>query len=267
MTRIHVALKVSLVSGETYDRIGRGYGEVRKPDPRIAAHIDQGLGDARTVVNVGAGAGSYEPVDRDVTAVEPSAEMIAQRPAGAAPAVRASAEALPFDDDGFDAAMAVLTVHHWADLPAGLAEMQRVASRRVVIVTFDPEPVRDLWMVRDYFPHMLDLSSDRTSGHRLATELPAGRSIPIPVPRDCSDHFFAALWGRPELFLDDEIVGPMWVWNRLSEEAKQAGRARLADDLRTGRWQELHGDSLTQDQLDVGLRLVISELGPPSTSQ
>jgi SAM-dependent methyltransferase len=246
--------------GSAYDRIGRNYKRVRKPDPRIAARIDAGLGDAKTVVNVGAGTGSYEPSDRCVTAVEPSAEMIAQRPPGSAAVVQASAEALPFDDDSFDAALAVLTIHHWVDLAAGLAEMQRVARRRIVVVTFDPEPLRDLWIVRDYFPGMLNLESDRTSGHRLAAELPEGRSLPLPVPRDCSDHFFAALWGRPELLFDDETVGPMWVWSRLSEEAKREGREMLAKDLENGRWQERHGHLLTVPELDVGLRLVVSEL-------
>src|SRR3954470_3129622 len=132
----------------TYDRTGVGYAAVRRGDPRIAAHVEAALGDARSVLNVGAGTGSYEPAGREVTAVEPSAEMIAQRPPGAAPAVRASAEALPFADDAFDAAMAVLAVHPWPDPAAGLAEMRRVARRRIVLVTFDPGPLRDFWMVR-----------------------------------------------------------------------------------------------------------------------
>jgi ubiquinone/menaquinone biosynthesis C-methylase UbiE len=248
------------VNGGTYDRIGIDYSKARQADPRIAARIDAALGDAGTVVNVGAGTGSYEPTDRGVTAVEPSAEMIAQRPSGSAVVVQAGAEALPFDEDSFDAAMAILTIHHWTDLDAGLAEMQRVARRRIVIVTFDPEPLRDLWIVRDYFPGMLHLESDRTSGHRLAAELPEGKSIPLPVPRDCSDRFFAALWDRPELLLDDEIVGPMWVWSRLSDEERQEGRAKLSEDLRSGRWQERYSDLQTAPELDVGLRLVISEL-------
>jgi len=248
------------VSGATYDRIGSGYRNVREPDPRIAARIDEALGDARTVVNVGAGTGSYEPADREVTAVEPSAAMIAQRSAAAAPVVQASAEALPFEDDSFDAAMAVLTVHHWTDLEAGLAEMQRVARRRLLILTFDPEPLRDLWIHHEYFPAMLELKSDRTSGRRLAAELPGARNAPVLVPRDCTDHFFAALWGRPELFFDEEIVGPMWVWSRLSEEQRADGRARLAADLESGRWRERHGDLLATDELDVGLRLVIAGL-------
>lgn len=248
------------MSGGTYDRIGRNYRRVRRPDPRIAAGINAALGAAKTVVNVGAGAGSYEPTDRSVTAVEPSAEMIAQRPRGSATVVQADAEALPFDDDSFDAALAILTIHHWIDLAAGLAEMQRVARQRIVVVTFDPEPLRDLWIVRDYFPGMLNLESDRTSGHRLAAELPAGRSLPLPVPLDCNDYFFAALWGRPELLFDDEVVGPMWVWSRLSEKARREGRARLAKDLKSGRWHEHYGHLLTAPELDVGLRLVISEL-------
>jgi SAM-dependent methyltransferase len=249
------------VSGEAYDRLGCNYGDVRRPDAWIAARIDEGLGEARTVVNVGAGTGSYEPADREVTAVEPSAEMISQRGAGAAPVVQASAEALPFDDDAFDAALAVQTVHHWAELEVGLAEMRRVARQRIVVVTFDPEPVNELWIVRDYFPGMLNLESDRTSGHRLASELPNARSLPLPVPRDCSDLFFAALWGRPELFFEEQIVGPMWVWSRLSEEQKHDGRARLPADLESGRWQRLYGHPPQVEDLDVGLRLVISDLG------
>jgi SAM-dependent methyltransferase len=249
------------VTGAPYDRLGVGYAKIRQADPRIAARIDAALGDARTVVNVGAGTGSYEPAERDVTAVEPSTRMIAQRPAGAAPVVQAHAEQLPFADKSFDAAMAVLTVHHWADLNAGIGEMQRVARRRIVIVTFDPEPLRDLWILREYFPDMLRLESDRTSGHRLAVELPRGRSQPLPVPRDCGDHFFAALWGRPELFLDDRVVGPMWVWSRLSEHARREGRDRLSEDLHSGAWEKRHGDLRNLDELDVGLRLVVAELG------
>src|SRR4051812_12264751 len=138
------------MSRAAYDRIGVGYRQVRRPDPRIAARIEAALGDAATVLNVGAGTGSYEPEGREVTAVEPSRVMIDQRPPGAAPVVQASAEALPFEDGGFDAAMAVITVHHWADLAAGLAEMRRVARGRVVVLSFDPAPMAELWLVRDY---------------------------------------------------------------------------------------------------------------------
>jgi hypothetical protein len=241
-----------------YDEHADSYAKTRRPDPRIAARIDTALGDARTVVNVGAGAGSYEPTGREVTAFEPSAEMIAQRPPGAAPAVRASAEALPFEDDSFDAAMAVLTVHHWPHRGAGLAEMQRVAPRRTVIVAFDPAPVREFWMVRDYFPAIAGLHAERISSAALAAELPAASLEPIPIPRDCTDLFFAALWARPELVLDPDVVRPMWVWQSLSEDERRQGSERLAADLASGRWEERNGHLRERDALDVGLRLIVS---------
>jgi SAM-dependent methyltransferase len=243
-----------------YDRLGRGYSRVRRPDPRIGTQIDAALGDTRTVLNVGAGTGSYEPETRDVTAVEPSAEMIGQRPGGSAPAVQASAEELPFSDGSFDAAMAVLTAHHWADLDAGLAEMQRVSRRRILIVAFDPEALADLWIARDYFPEILSLKrrSGASSGELMA-RLPRSTSVPIPVPRDCSDLFFAALWARPEMLFDEEVVRPMWVWQSISEEARSGGRERLAVDLESGAWDERHGHLRERPELDVGLRLVLSQ--------
>jgi SAM-dependent methyltransferase len=249
------------MTGTTYDRIGRGYGEHRRADPRIAARIDAALGDARSVLNVGAGTGSYEPSDREVTAVEPSAEMIAQRPAGAAPVVQASAESLPFGGDSFDAALAVLTAHHWADLSQGLSEMVRVARRRVVIVSFDSEALEELWITADYFPEMLGLKrpSGASSGDLVAM-LPTAESTPLPVPRDCADHFFAALWARPEMLLDEEVVRPMWVWQSISEGARQVGRERLAVDLESGAWEERYGHLRRMDELDVGLRLILAEL-------
>jgi SAM-dependent methyltransferase len=243
-----------------YDTLGRGYAGTRRTDPRIAAIVERGLGDARSVVNVGAGAGSYEPKDREVTAVEPSATMIAQRPSDAAPVVQAGAEDLPFEDGSFDAAMAVLTAHHWQDLDRGLAEMRRVARRRVALVTFDPGPLRELWFVRDYFPAVVGLHADRVSSGTLARKLPAGRIEPVPVPRDCADLFFAALWARPEMVLDDEVVAPMWVWSRLPEEARAEGRRLLAEDLESGAWAERNAELLELGELDVGLRLVVSEL-------
>lgn len=242
-----------------YDEHAPSYASARRADPRIAAAIDAALGDAETVVNIGAGAGSYEPSGRELTAVEPSAEMIAQRPPGAAPALRASAEALPFGEDAFDAAMAVLTVHHWPDRAAGLAEMRRVARRRVVIVAFDPGPLRDFWMVRDYFPAIAGLHAGRISSVALAAELPAASIEPILVPRDCSDLFFAALWARPELVLDPDVVRPMWVWQSLSDEQRRAGSERLAADLASAAWDERNGHLRELDELDVGLRLIVSD--------
>jgi SAM-dependent methyltransferase len=245
------------VSVAPYDRLGRGYSRVRRPDPRIAAQIDAALGPARTVLNVGAGTGSYEPEGRAVTAVEPSAEMIGQRPPGSAPVVQASAEDLPFTDGSFDASLAVLTVHHWADLRAGLSEMGRVSRERIVIVTFDPEALAELWIARDYFPEMLALKrrSGATSGE--LAKLLAGATIePIPVPRDCTDQFFAALWARPEKLFDEEVVKPMWVWQSISEAARRTGRERLRADLESGAWEQRYGHLRTLSSLDVGLRLV-----------
>lgn len=230
---------------------------MRRPDPRIAARIDAALGTARTVLNVGAGTGSYEPEGREVTAVEPSSEMIGQRPAGSAPVVQASAEDLPFPDRSFDVSMAVLTVHHWADLGAGLAELQRVSRERLVILTFDPEALVDLWIPRDYFPEMLALKrrAGATSG-ALAERLAGATVEPVPVPRDCTDLFFAALWARPEKLFDEEVLRPMWVWQGISEEARQSGRERLRADLESGVWEQRYGHLRALPTLDVGLRLV-----------
>src|SRR4051794_6248252 len=132
--------------------MGQGYGAIRQADPRLAEPIWRALGDASTVLNLGAGAGSYEPTDREVVAVEPSTVMIGQRPVHSAAVVQATAESLPFPDDSFDAAMAVLTLHHWNDLATGLREMVRVTRSRVVIVTFDPDRAGKQWIVTDYLP-------------------------------------------------------------------------------------------------------------------
>jgi SAM-dependent methyltransferase len=240
-----------------YDRLGRGYGRVRQPDPRIAAQIDAALGEARTVLNVGAGTGSYEPEGREVMAVEPSAEMIGQRPPGSAPVVQASAEALPFSDGSFDASLAVLTAHHWLDLGTGLAEMRRVSRERIVIVTFDSEALAELWIARDYFPEMLTLKRRSEATSSELGGLLAGAAIePIPVPHDCTDQFFAALWARPEKLFDEEIVKPMWVWQSISEEARRSGRERLRVDLENGIWEQRYGHLRALPSMDVGLRLV-----------
>jgi SAM-dependent methyltransferase len=174
--------------------------------------------------------------------------------------VQASAEDLPFPDDSFDAAMAVLTAHHWEDLDAGLAEMRRVCRDRIVIVAFDPEALADLWIARDYFPEMLSLKrrAGASSGGLMA-RLPGSTSAPIPVPRDCSDLFFAALWARPEMLFDEEVVQPMWVWQSISEEARSRGRECLVADLESGAWDERHGHLRERSELDVGLRLVLSQ--------
>ena len=180
----------------TYDRTGQGYAAVRQGDPRIAARVEAALGDARSVLNVGAGTGSYEPADREVTAVEPSAVMISQRAPGTAPVVQASAEDLPFEDDSFDAAMAMVTVHHWQDLAAGVEEMRRVARRRVVVLSFDPAPLADFWLV-EYFPRAFEIHSEFMPPLDELAALMGGASVEVvPMPRRCSRRLLLRALGQ-----------------------------------------------------------------------
>jgi len=246
----------------TYDRTGQGYAAVRRADPRIAARVEASLGDARSVLNVGAGAGSYEPADREVTAVEPSRLMISQRPPGAAPAVQASAEELPFEDDSFDAAMAMITVHHWRDLEAGLGEMARVARRRVVVLSFDPAPLADLWLV-EYFPRAYEIHSEFMPPlDEIVAALGGDAAVEaVPIPRQCTDGFFFALWDRPEMQLDPEVRRASTVWHVMEPERVESGLAELRADLESGRWDERHGHLREQTpELDLGLRLLVAEL-------
>jgi SAM-dependent methyltransferase len=248
--------------GLLYDSIGKGYTAVRREDPRIAARIRAALGDARTVLNVGAGTGAYEPADLDVVAVEPSEVMIAQRPQGAARVLQAYAEELPFKDGSFDAAMAVLTDHHWADHARGLAEMTRVA-RRVVLFTWDPVTVLDTWVVRDYFPRVQELIPD---GYRFAhtlARLGDAHAEPVPVPHDCRDGFFHAYWRRPEAYLSEEVRAGISVFARMDRAAVEDGVERLRRDLDSGEWKRRNGHLLELDELDAGYRLVVNNPQPP----
>jgi SAM-dependent methyltransferase len=244
---------------ELYDRIGVGYTTTRRPDPRLAARIHAALGDARTIVNVGAGTGSYEPAGRDVTAVEPSETMIAQRPPGAAPVVRASAEALPFADHSFDAAMAVLSDHHWADRPAGLGELRRVA-RRAVVLTYDPAYADALWLVPEYLPGFRSLPA--MSIDEIAACLGGAQSEIVPVPADCADGFLGAWWRRPEAYLDPRVRAGISVFARLAPAEVDDCVARLRADLASGAWHARHADLLDLDELDLGYRLLVA----PATS-
>lgn len=240
---------------QLYDRIGRSYANYRRPDPRISAHIRRALGDARTVVNVGAGTGSYEPAGR-VVAVEPSATMVAQRPPGAAPAVRATALALPFRAGAFDAALAVLTLHHWPDWRAGVAEMRRVARDRVVILTFDPD-ADAFWLVRDYFPQIREL--DRRwmpPVAEVAGALDAAEIVPVPVPWDCTDGFLGAYWRRPDAYLHAGVRGAISVFGLI--EGVKAGVERLARDLADGTWARRNAELEGRESLDLGYRLVVA---------
>jgi SAM-dependent methyltransferase len=242
--------------------MGLNYTDFRQPDPRIEAAILAALGDARSVVNVGAGAGSYEPTDREVIAVEPSPVMIAQRPPGTAPALEGIAESLPLDDKSVDAAMGVLTVHHWPDLEAGLAEMRRVARRRIVLLTLDADAASNVWLIEDYFPEAGSMDRDvMPSQARIRVNLPDAAIEPVPVPRGCLDAFSSALWDRPEWLLDPEVRRASSIWHRMPADAAKRGLERLRADLESGRWDESHRH-LREDtpELDLGLRLLVAEL-------
>jgi SAM-dependent methyltransferase len=242
-----------------YERHGRTYAQHRRADPRIAARIHAALGDARTVLNVGAGAGSYEPHDRWVLAVEPSATMRAQRPAGAAPAIAASAEALPLDDGAVDAAMACVTIHHWDPPAAGLAELRRVSRGPVVVFTFELEGLpawqqeflrEGLVKERPRFPAIEDIAAALGGNTRVER---------IPTPGDCLDGFFEAFWRRPEGLLDPAVRGAQSMWALLEPEVELRMVERLAAALDTGAWDAEHGHLREQESFDGALRLVISE--------
>jgi SAM-dependent methyltransferase len=241
-----------------YDRIGTTYTATRGEDPRIACAIHMALGDARTVVNVGAGSGSYEPSDREVMAVEPSAVMIAQRPSGAAPALQARAEALPLPDSSFDAAMAILSDHHWDDRAAGLRELRRVASQRVVVFTWDPCFRDEFWLTRDYLPASRRLVPSMAI-QDIARCLGGARIVPVPLPWDCRDGFYHAFWRRPEAYLDKRVRAGISVFALLDDDEQASAVARLRSDLRTGAWKKRNADLLQLDELDLGYRLLVAE--------
>jgi SAM-dependent methyltransferase len=240
-----------------YDAIGRTYTATRATDPRIADRIWAALRDARTVVNVGAGTGNYEPPDRDVTAVEPSAVMIAQRPSGAAPAVRATAEDLPFADAAFDAAMAVLTLHHWTDWRAGCAELRRVARDRVVVLSWDPTYRGHMWLSAEYFETLswqdvVDFPSLADQAAALQADVEV-----VPIPWDCRDGFFSAFWRRPEAYLDPAVRAGISTMARREAELAE-GLARLRADIESGEWARRHADLLDLEEMDLGYRMLVA---------
>ena len=241
-----------------YDTIGLGYVRGRQPDPRWQAAIDRALGAARSVVNVGAGTGSYEPPGREVLAVEPSVVMIEQRPAEAAPAVRASAEALPFGGRQFDVAMAISTLHHWRDWRRGIEELSRVAGG-VVVVHFEPAVHDDFWLVRDYLPELSAVWRTTPTVQDVADAMGEGTRIEVLlVPWDCRDGFLSAYWRRPELYLDDEARRCMSGLQALDPAVVERGMAALRADLDSGRWYARQADQLAREQFDGGWRLLIT---------
>ncbi len=253
-------------AGDVYDRtsLAVGYSGRRRPDPRIAGRVSAALAPAARVLNVGAGAGSYEPGSRkgrtQVVAVEPSLAMLAQRSPDAAPAVRAVAERLPFRDAAFDAVLASLTVHHWTDPAGGLAELVRVAPARQVVLTWDPDVVaREFWFTRDYLPAALEGERDRGlwTLDEIAGALAPVRVEVVPVPWDCTDGFFGAYWRRPEAYLLPVVRNAISALALLDQDLVDDAVRRLAADLDTGRWATRHADLLTRESMDLGYRLVV----------
>jgi len=243
-----------------YSNLAADYAVVRRPDPRIGAQLAAALGTARTVLDVGAGTGSYEPTDRHVVAVEPSAEMRALRDPALPPAIDATADALPFDDDTFDAALAVFTIHHWPDLDRGLAEVRRVTRGPVVIMTADPEALGDLWQAH-YAPEFHATERQRyPSLTRIATALGGGplEVRPLRIPLDCSDGFADAFYGRPEALLDPAVRNAQSAWSFVADDAQSRFARRLRADLDSGAWDERHGHLRTQPEFEGSIRILIA---------
>jgi SAM-dependent methyltransferase len=243
-----------------YGQIGEGYGLFRRPEPKIAKQILDALGDAVTVLNVGAGTGSYEAADRQVTAVEPSQSMRAQRPSWLAPAIDAVAEDLPFADASFDASMATVTVHQWSDLERGLAEMRRVTRGNVVLLVCDPDLMSDYWL-NDYIPEVREVEARRfPSIERIRVALGGKVEVlPVPVPLDCRDGFNEAYYGRPEMFLDERARLACSSWSLVPKAAVERFVDNLSADLASGRWDEKYGHYRSQPFFDGPLRLVIGK--------
>jgi SAM-dependent methyltransferase len=251
-----------------YDDIGRTYTVTRRADPRLQAVIERALGNARSVLNVGAGTGSYEPVDREVTAVEPSPVMCAQRPPHAPPAIHAHAERLPFEDGSFDAAMAVFSDHHWDDRARGFAELRRVARHRIVLLNANPGESGLFWFTNDYLPEFLDLVPERyrTPGaweRELGEALgPEVRLIPVPIPHDCLDGFYGAYWRRPGAYLAPVVRAGISVFAQVAPADAQRAVDALRTDLASGAWERRNASLMELTALNLGYYVVAAELTP-----
>jgi SAM-dependent methyltransferase len=240
-----------------YDSIGVGYSTGRRQDPRIAEAILNAIGDSRSVVNVGAGSGSYEPDNKRVVSVEPALTMIRQRPKPSARLVQAKAEHLPFQDGAFDCALAVLTIHHWSPVREGLAELRRVA-RKTVILTWDQEIWQQFWLF-DYCPDLRRQDSLRAVPiATIAEALGSCSVIAVPVPHDCLDGFQAAFWRRPAAYLDPEVRARMSGFAQTPRANYEEGLARLAADLSDGTWQREHAALMERETMDFGYRLIVA---------
>jgi SAM-dependent methyltransferase len=247
---------------EVYDEIGTDYSVTRRPDPRISRRINAALGNCTSVINVGAGSGSYEPADKAVIAIEPSATMIRQRAVGSAPVIQGVAEQLPFADKSFDAALACLTIHHWEKSGPGLAEMRRVARNRIVIFTWDQEIWESFWLIREYFPCVNELDRPRAVAIRdIIAELGHCQILEVPIAHDCQDGFHGAFWRRPHAYLDAGIRSGISSYALMQPEDLEEGLQRLAADLDSGAWEARHRALLDLGELDLGYRLIVAEIG------
>jgi hypothetical protein len=246
-----------------YERDGSGYAAVRRPDPRIEALVHKALGDARSVINVGAGAGSYEPRDRDVVAVEPSASMRAQRPPSLAAAIDGTAEMLPIADGRFDAAMATVTVHQWPDHVRGITEMARVSRDTIVILTFDGDALDRMWL-GEYVPELYEAERRRSPAiAAIAAALPGEVTVSeVPIPIDCVDGFTEAFYARPDAFLDPGVRAAQSAWGFIEQSAIDRGIESLREDLRSGAWDSRHGELRGQPEFLGALRLIVSRRAP-----
>lgn len=243
-----------------YDTIGQGYSKTRQEDPAIRARIHAALGTVRTVVNVGAGTGSYEPRDRYVIAIEPSDVMAAQRHNALAPALRATASDLPLRDQSVDAAMAVLSLHHWDDCKKGVSELRRVARGPVILLTYDPEVSGHMWLMADYAPEIAELDR-RTFPDPKQLGLWLGGQFTIevvPIPRNCADWMLGSFWAHPERVLDPAARAGTSGFTRLSPEVLERVVSDISRDLKFGAWDKRHGYLRKLDAFDAGLRLLIA---------
>ena len=243
-----------------YDQSGHSYSGHRRTDPGIAAFVHTALGNAQSVLNVGAGSGSYEQNDRYVVAVEPSAVMRSQRHAnGNVPAIIGTADALPFDDHAFDASMAMVTIHHWPDMRKGLQELRRVTSGQVLIMTFDPDALNNFWNA-SYFPELIEVEKARYPTIDFIKEALGGtvdvQSIPIPL--DCLDGFQEAFYGRPEAFLQKEVRMAQSAWGFLPDGLEELLVKRLEHELSSGEWDRKYSHFRTQTSFTGALKLIIA---------
>jgi SAM-dependent methyltransferase len=245
-----------------YEKQGQKYSGYRQTDPRIAAYVNKALADAKTILNVGAGAGSYEPTDRYIVAVEPSAVMRAQRMKnGKVPAINAKADNLPFDDNSFDASMAMVTVHHWPDMDKGLKELRRVTRNQVVIMSFDPDELHNFWNV-NYFPQLIEVEKARYPSIDFIKRSLGGNCevVAIPIPLDCVDGFQEAFYGRPEAFLEKEVRLSQSAWGFLPAGLEEKYVKALAADLSSGEWDKKYGHYRSTPTFTCALRLIISSV-------